>query len=178
MDINEIIDPKTSLPNLKTLSHEVDLLAFCLMPNHFHLLVRQQKSDGIQKLLERVCTNYVMYFNKRYDRVGPLFEGIYKGVLVETDEQLMYVSAYIHRNPRDLSHSGDFARFTNYRYSSYGFYIGSMRANWLKPHFILNYFKQAKETNNGDGIYKNYQAFVKAEDIMGNVANDLLLDLG
>jgi REP element-mobilizing transposase RayT len=78
---------------------DVDLLAYCLMPNHFHLLLRQAEGRAASRFMQRLSIAYVMYFNKRYKRVGPLFQGKYKAVDVLGPLQLMEVSRYIHLNP-------------------------------------------------------------------------------
>ena len=90
----------------KNHAEEIDLLAYCLMPNHFHLLVYQEKINSMNHFLRSVATKYAMFFNRKYDRTGHLFEGIYKAVLVETEEQLIYLSKYIHRNPVELLPTG------------------------------------------------------------------------
>lgn len=126
------------LANLET---EVDLLAFCLMPNHFHLLIKQITSDGMSKLLRRILTTYSMYFNRRYERVGHLFQGIYKAVLVNKDEYLLHLSRYIHLNPIELTGFNP----VSYLYSSYAYFLRKKWAKWLKPDFILSYFDSSKE---------------------------------
>lgn len=84
---------------IQTLYDEIDLLAYCLIPNHYHLLLEQKTIDGMTKLLRRLCTSYSMYFNKKYDRVGSLFQGTYKAALIDRDEYLLHLSRYIHLNP-------------------------------------------------------------------------------
>ncbi len=116
------------------LSKEVDLLAFCLMPNHFHLLAKQYSINGITKFMRVLCTKYVMYFNKKYERVGTLFQGKYKAALVNEDEYLLHVSRYIHLNPWPGSDP------RRYPYSSYDYYLGRKNATWVKPKQILEYF--------------------------------------
>lgn len=88
---------------LANIEKEVELIAFCLMPNHFHLLLKQISIDGMTKLLRRILTTYSMYFNKRYKRVGHLFQGPYKAVLVQNDSYLLHLSRYIHLNPSELT---------------------------------------------------------------------------
>ena len=83
----------------KNLAGQVDLLAYCLMPNHFHLLVHQKNKDGITKLMRQVMTSYSKYFNNRFERIGPLFQDIYKAALVDSDDYLLHLSRYIHLNP-------------------------------------------------------------------------------
>lgn len=77
----------------------IDILAYCLMPNHFHLLAEQNSNHGILKKLSNIANGYAKYFNTKYHRVGSLFQGPFKAVLVETDEQLLHLSRYIHINP-------------------------------------------------------------------------------
>ncbi|MBI2011759.1 transposase [Candidatus Daviesbacteria bacterium] len=77
----------------------VDILAYCLMSNHFHLLLKQVKEGGISEMITKLSLSYTKYYNTKYDRVGPLFQGQFKAVLIESDEQLLHVSRYIHLNP-------------------------------------------------------------------------------
>lgn len=77
----------------------VEIISYCLMPNHFHLQVRQLKENGISIFLSQFLNSYTKYFNIKYSRVGALFQGTFKAVLVETDEQLIHLSRYIHLNP-------------------------------------------------------------------------------
>ena len=75
---------------------------YVLMPNHFHLLVRAQNDHGITEFMRKLTTGYTMYFNKKYSRVGPLFQGPFKAEHVGRDEYLKYLFAYIHLNPVKL----------------------------------------------------------------------------
>jgi len=75
------------------------LHAFCLMPNHFHLLIEQISDVPISNFILKLCTSYSMYFNKKYKRVGNVFQDCFKSVLVKSNPQLMWNSAYIHMNP-------------------------------------------------------------------------------
>lgn len=136
------------------LYNEVDLLSFALMPNHFHLQIKQSTKDGIQKLTKRVLTAYVQYFNKKYKRIGTLFETTYKAILTKTDEQHLYLSAYIHRNPMILINP----RFDFLQFSSYFYYLNEKTADWIKTDEILNFFRSAKDLKSGD-IF-SYQSFV------------------
>lgn len=149
----------------KSLSKEVDLLAFCLMPNHFHLLVKQSSLDGITKLVRVVTTCYVMYFNKKYSRVGTLFQGKYKAALIYNDIYLLHLTRYIHLNPGSDPKS--------YTFSSYLCYLGESQFSWIKPEEILNYFKTARKLNLKD--YLSYQSFV--EDYLKIDSNELLGNL-
>jgi len=98
----------------------VEILCFCLMPNHFHFLVKQLKENGISIFVSQLSNSYTRYFNVKYNRVGPLFQGAFKSVRIETEEQLIHVSRYIHLNPVV---SGIAKRPEDYRWSSYAEYI-------------------------------------------------------
>src|SRR3989344_5405375 len=80
---------------LKNFVDEISLVAYCLMPNHFHMLVKQRSADAIDAFMSSLNTRYSMYFNRKYDRVGSLYQGVYKAVLIETDEQLLHLTRYI-----------------------------------------------------------------------------------
>ncbi|MBI2642293.1 MAG: transposase [Candidatus Wildermuthbacteria bacterium] len=73
----------------------VKILADCLKPNHYHLLLEEIQKNGISRFMHKLGTGYTMYFNKKYERVGSLFQGPYKAVPVKTNEHLMYLLAYI-----------------------------------------------------------------------------------
>lgn len=77
----------------------VDVGAYCLMPNHFHLLLREKTETGISIFMQKVLTAYSSYFNKKYGRTGSLFEGVFKATHADTDEYLKYLFSYIHLNP-------------------------------------------------------------------------------
>lgn len=98
----------------------VEILCFCLMPNHFHFLVKQLRENGISIFVSQLSNSYTRYFNVKYNRVGPLFQGAFKSVRIETEEQLIHVSRYIHLNPVV---SGIAKRPEDYRWSSYSEYI-------------------------------------------------------
>lgn len=77
----------------------VEIIAFCLMPTHLHLILKQLKEKGISVFMKNVLISYTRYFNIRHKRKGPLWEGRFKNVLVKTDEQLLHLTRYIHLNP-------------------------------------------------------------------------------
>jgi REP element-mobilizing transposase RayT len=78
----------------------VDLVSYCLNPNHFHLILRQVEDQGISKFLQRISTGYTKYFNDRQGRSGALFQGTFKSVHIENNEQLLHVSVYVNLNDR------------------------------------------------------------------------------
>ena len=79
--------------------------SYCLMPNHFHLLVRELKEGGISKFMQKIMTGYTMYFNTRNERTGALFQGKFKATHADTDRYLSYLISYIHLNPVKLFES-------------------------------------------------------------------------
>ncbi len=131
---------------LKNYWHEITLLSFVLMPNHIHLLLKQKQSRSIESFMRSLFTRYVKYFNKKHDRVGHLFQDVYKGILVEKDEYLLWVSRYIHCNPQEIILPNQV--LTNYSFSSYSTYLGLQNQTWVDPSDILAQFKNKKDYQN------------------------------
>ena len=115
---------------------EVELVAYCLMPNHYHLLVHL-RTDDLSRLLQRLLLSYSKAFNRRYDRVGSLFEGPFKSAHVDRDEYLLHLSRYIHLNP---VLAGLVAKAEDWEYSSYVDYIGLRNGTLPKPDVIMSRF--------------------------------------
>lgn len=135
-----------------TLNGEVELLAYCLMPNHFHLMVKNISQNGLSRFMRAVSTNYAMYFNHEYKRVGPLFQGIYKAVGIDNEHYYTWITRYIHRNPKSL-----LARdqpLWSYEFSSYPAYLGLWSADWLKSDEIGGMYSKTK-------FKSSYQNFVE-----------------
>ena len=129
LSTNPVVDKKgREYPWLK---QEIELMAYCLMPNHFHLLLFQIDREAMTKLLRAVCTSYTGYFNKKYGRVGPLFQGVFKASLISSEAYLQHISRYIHLNPAD---------YLAWEYSSLRYYLGQKTADWLNPGLILEMF--------------------------------------
>lgn len=147
------------------ISNEVILQSFSLMPNHFHLQIKQIKTTGMEKLTRRVLTSYSQFFNRKYKRRGPLFESVYKAVILNTTEQFLYLSSYIHRNPLKLKHT----KFDFVNFSSYPYYLGEKHAAWLNPDEILEHFNTVKSNQ-----YFSYKFFVEdfrenPEEVLGHL---------
>jgi len=115
----------------------VEVMAFCFMPNHIHLLAKQVKDNGIRKFMSKVGTGYAVYFNKKYQRQGHVFQNRFKSVHVENDNQFMVTASYIFTNPIALIEPGwkelgirnhslnEVVKFLeNYKWSSYQDSIG------------------------------------------------------
>lgn len=115
---------------------EISMISFCLMPNHFHFLIKQNSKNGINKFMQSVLTRYSMYFNKKYSRVGKLFQGHYKAVLIKDESYLLHLSRYIHLNPSEIT--GDIES----AFSSYQEYLNKRKIKWIHPEQILAFFNQ------------------------------------
>lgn len=113
----------------------VEILAFCLMPNHYHIMLRQKTENGITEFTRKLGTGYTNYFNLKYQRVGPLFQGKFKSVLLEKENHFIHLPHYIHLNPLDLfmpewkaqripDIPKALAFLKNYRWSSLPDYLG------------------------------------------------------
>jgi len=120
----------------------VDIGAYCLMPNHFHLLVREIGDGGISKFMQKLMTSYTMYFNKKNGRTGAIFSSSFKAQHVVDDNHLKYLFAYIHLNPKKVVNVSDLEK---YKYSSYPDYIGENRAqaSILNKDAFPDYFNGA-----------------------------------
>ncbi len=119
-------------------SRIVAIGAYCLMSNHFHILVKEVVSDGVTRFMRKLCTAYVMYYNKKYNRTGGLFEGKFKSEYAMSDRYLKYLFSYIHLNPIKLIEpkwkevgirniQGTKQYLKKYEYSSYCDYLGVIR---------------------------------------------------
>jgi len=111
------------------LGDKVSLIAFCLMPNHFHMMIYQTELDSITKLLRSVCSSYVTYFNNKYNRVGTLFQGNFKAIQIKDESYLLFLTRYIHRNPAD---------YLEYEWSSLDYWLEKKNADWLDYEIICD----------------------------------------
>lgn len=142
---------------MNNFTDEIDLACFCLMPNHFHLLVRQSSADSIARFMSSLCTRYGVYFNKKYHRVGSLFQGVYKGIHVDSEEYLLELTRYIHFQARKRTN-------TPARPSSIEAYLGLNNPGWIKPGLILPYFSKTNPS-------LTYQSFVTQTDKRSSFSN-------
>ena len=127
--------------------HDVTILAYCLMPNHVHFLIRQDGEEAIQQFIHRLHTAYTMYFNKKYNRPGSLFQGRFKARMIDREEYLLHVSRYIHQNPIDiLQPQGRALRLSKYMWSSYRYYVNpKLLSPICDTSILLNYFSKRNE---------------------------------
>ena len=151
--------PKFSIftPTTTTLNTDkkiVKIICYCLMPNHFHFLLCQNKKGGITEFMSKLSNSYTKYFNIKNKRVGPLFQGDFKAVHVESDEQLLHLSRYIHLNPlvgfvtKDLSF---------YKWSSYLEYLNHVKNDICDKKIILDRYENLQD----------YKQFVLAQESYG-----------
>lgn len=120
---------------------DLELISYCLMPNHFHALVYVgDNPEVLTKLFRSIATAYVVYFNRRYGRLGPLFQDRFRAVIINTDEQLWHISRYIHLNPVEFT--GD---YKSYPYSSFANFTGVKSPEWLNPKKLITMFKDNRQ---------------------------------
>lgn len=139
----------------------VSIGAYVLMPNHFHILITPKIKDGVSLFMKKLSTAYSMYFNKKYNRTGALFQGAFKSEHVSNDTYLRYLYSYIHMNPVKLIEGesnwkengvNDIAKvknfLNNFEFSSYQDYLGQNRpqAKILNKESFPNYFTDAESS--------------------------------
>ena len=134
-----------------SLHNDLELLAFCLMPNHFHLCFYLKHEKAIETLMRGVCTAYTIYFNKKYRRVGTLFQGVYKASRISSEAYLLHITRYIHLNPHD---------FRSWQFSSLPYYLGKKHADWISNGRILSMFPK------GSGEYLEFVKDYEAQKIV------------
>jgi putative transposase len=134
----------------KNFSDEISLMAYCLMLNHFHFFLKQKTPKILNQFMGALSASYSLYFNHKYHRVGTLYEGVYKAVLINDEGQFLHLSRYIHKQA--LSLQGE--ALQEIQPSSYADYIGIRRTNWIHPEEILAFF------SNDDKRF-SYQNFVR-----------------
>lgn len=136
----------------------IDICAYCLMPNHFHLIIREKTDGGASRFMQKISTAYTMYFNKLNERSGALFQGRFKARHADTDDYLSYLIAYVHLNPvklieplwketgiKDQVVAEQYLK--HYRYSSYLDYLGVRRIEnaLLTTSALPQYFEAPKD---------------------------------
>jgi len=150
---------------LKNYFGTVDLLCYCLMPNHYHMLIRQHVLTAITGFIRSISTRYAMYFNKKYRRSGHLFQGIYRAVLIESEAQLLHLSRYIHRNPDPTGFNP--VGFMQYLYSSLPNYLGKMQQPWIESQEISSLFSKSNVRN-------SYGSFMLESADLSDISSSLI----
>jgi putative transposase len=138
----------------------VEILAFCLMPNHYHLLIKPLTKNSKSEFIKKLNGGYAKYFNNKYERSGRLFEGKYKSILIKNESHFIHILYYIHLNPLDLivsewrerniltSDVNKIMKFLeNYRWSSFLDYIGKKNFPSVTQREFLNNFFEGPENH-------------------------------
>jgi len=164
------IPPSKQLNNYH---EQISLISYCLMPNHFHIMVQQHTYDTINYFMRSLATKYVRYFNTKHNRIGPLFQGTYKAAHITNEYQFTYLTKYIHRNPLSLPAYKESPRreLHTYQYSSYPNYLGQFSQSWITKDDILTYFSNT----NPNLSYQNFVEDSEPDDI--TIIKDYTIDL-
>jgi len=127
----------------------INVICYCMNPNHYHLIVQQKEPEGVKKFMHKLGTSYTNYFNKKNQRSGSLFQGRFKSVHIDSNEYLLYLSTYvncnnfIHRYNKDIK---------SWPYASYLDYIGKRKGELCEKEIILDQFK---------GNFEDYKKFCR-----------------
>lgn len=159
-------DKILKLLRLNNFYQNIELLAYCLMPNHFHFLLKQRDSNAIDRFMNSLSTRYTMYFNRKNERIGPLCQDRYKAVLVKDESQFLHLTRYIHGQALNLQGSTPSENYP----CSYGDYIGTRSTGWVHPEEVLTFF------NNNYPSF-SYEAFVADNEIIDKQSKYLLKDI-
>lgn len=136
----------------------VNIVAFCLMPDHYHFILTQNIKDGIRKFIHRLSDSYSHYFNKRRNQKGSIFEGKFKAVRVKSQEQLIHLSRYIHLNPVTNYLVEDPIK---YEHSSYRNYLAKIELDFVDPSNVMIDFKTPAQYKKFVLDQKDYQRELK-----------------
>lgn len=138
----------------KNYFNKIELLAYCLTPDHFHLLLRPITKDSLEGFMRSLSTKYSIYFNKKYQRQGSLFGGPYKSVPINDVPCLLFITHYFHHHPQKENDNNLIDT-----YSSYADYLGKRKTSWVKANSVLSFFENFK--NEFLKGIKNYKDFVE-----------------
>ena len=142
----------------------VEIIAYCLNPNHFHLILKQLQENGISKFMLKLSTGYTTYFNKKYKRNGSLFQGPFKAIHIDSNEYLLYLSAYVNRNyfihgyNDNLGTKSPNKSDDDWKFCSVLDYLGKRNGTLCNNSFILNQFMQKGNST----PLENYREFLNA----------------
>ncbi len=157
--------------NKKSRDPLVEILSFVLMPNHYHLILRQKIDGGISKYMQKLGTGYTMYFNEKYKRTGSLFQGRFKAKLIKQNSHLLHLPFYIHLNPINLiNKNSSFAKkwefLKNYRWSSFKDYIGEKNFP-----FVIHKEFLSKTLGNKNQHKKEIKKYLKKDKAINAIKN-------
>ncbi len=137
------------------------LICYCLMPNHFHFLLRQNSSLPVSILIQKICTSYSMYFNKKYHHLGHVWQDQFKAALINDDSYLLWLSAYIHLNPVA---AGLAEQSEDYVWSSFNNFMDAASGLACENGIVINQFKSAADYKNF--VQGSYDGMVKRKDLL------------
>lgn len=143
----------------KNYFNKVELIAYSLMPSHFHLLLHQKAQGSLESFIRSLCTRYSMYFNKKYQHSGAVFEGPYKSVHVKDELRMLHLTRYFH-------HAGG--------HSSYAEYLGARVTSWVKPKVVQSFFDKAKpdllkEADSYKDFVEKYELGQKEKELLEGI---------
>ncbi len=154
----------------------VEILSFCLMPNHYHLLILQKSNNSITEFMRKLGTGYTNYFNQKYERTGVLFQGKFKAILIEDDSHFIHIPHYIHLNALDLIEpkwrNGEIKNYSkaikfleNYRWSSYLDCIGKKNfPSVTQKDFLMKFFEGPKNYKKETELWLKERNFEEIKD--------------
>ena len=133
------IQKKDYLLALKDKSPLVEIYSFALMPNHYHLLLKQLQDNGIVRFIANFQNSFAKVFNLKNERDGAVFQNSFKAKRVETDEQFIHISRYIHLNPV-TAYLINFNQLANYPWTSFPIYVNEDKNSFVAVNFLLHLF--------------------------------------
>jgi putative transposase len=144
--------PKKKIENLASKNSKndgqlVNFICYCLNPNHYHFLLKQVTDKGIEKFIHRLGTGYTKYFNNKYKRSGVLFQGKFKAVHIDSNEQLLHTSVYVNQNDKIHTFGSRASKKgkESVSLSSWDEYTGKSKFNFCRKNDVLGQFKNKKE---------------------------------
>lgn len=114
----------------------VQIIAYCLNPNHYHFILKQVADKGIERFMHKLGTSHTKYYNKKQKRSGSLFQGVFKSVYIDSDEYLLYLSVYVNKN--NFIHK--YQKNDLWPYSSLAAYLGKRRDRFVNTDVVLKQF--------------------------------------
>jgi len=142
----------TRLVNVPDFSKEIELLSYCLMPNHIHLVLIQKEAHDMTRLMRCLHTSYARYFNQRYQRVGNIFQDIYKAGLLRRNRSIVRAARYVHRNPIPICQD-----IKTYLWSSFRYHTKQKHLGWIHTERLERIFEKSSFRTS----YNSYTDFVE-----------------
>lgn len=164
---NSLHKKKTILRNSIPQDKLVEIMAYCLNPNHYHFILKQVSEKGIEKFMHKVGTGFTNYFNAKNERTGALFQGKFKSIHINKDQYLTNLSAYVNLNFRVHKIKGLALKLTK---SSWGEYMGENHENICEKKVVLNYFKDKEQ-------YKKFAFNSVKETLLRRESEKILRDI-